>query len=166
MSNRRNIVTMTAAAAGVLALAGGCGWPTASTPLRPSAGTSTGVKTCADVSLSPAVRDDQGTVGTQRFQVVLTNRGSATCSIVGYPVLVLRDADGRLLPPAYPTGVSKTVKLPAGRSARATMTVSPAACPTLPLAATAAVSPPGSSYSTKLPVRIPVCRPTISPVVG
>jgi hypothetical protein len=46
------------------------------------------------------------------------------------------------------------------------MTVTPAACPTVPLAATAAVSPPGSSYSTNLPVRIPVCRPTISPVAS
>jgi hypothetical protein len=46
------------------------------------------------------------------------------------------------------------------------MTVTPAACPEVPLATTAAVSPPGSSHSTNLPVSIPVCRPTISPVVG
>jgi hypothetical protein len=116
--------------------------------------------------LSPAVRDDQGTPGTQRFTVVLTNRGSATCSVVGYPVLVLRDAGGQVLPPAYPTGVSTTVRLAAGRSATATMTVSPAACDSVPVASSAAVSPPGSGYATTLPVTIPVCRPTISPVVG
>jgi hypothetical protein len=112
------------------------------------------------------VRDDQGTAGTQRFTVLLTNRGSTTCSIVGYPVLVLRDSDGHVLPPARPTGESKTVRLSAGRSATATMTVTPAACEDLQLAATAAVSPPGSSHATTLPVSIPVCQPTISPVVG
>src|SRR4051794_15445391 len=167
MGLRRNIVTMTAAAAGVLALAGGCAWPVVPSTARPgSAAPSAANKTCADASLAPVVRDDQGTPGTQRFRIVLTNRGSSTCSIVGYPVLVLRDAHGGLLPPAYPTGESKTVRLAAGRSATATMTVTPAACSAVPVAATAAVSPPGSSYSTKLPVRIPVCSPTISPVVG
>jgi hypothetical protein len=85
---------------------------------------------------------------------------------VGYPVLVLRDSDGRLLPPAHPIGRSTTVRLPAGRSATATMTVTPAACDAVPRASTAAVSPPGSSHSTTLPVSIPVCRPTISPVGG
>jgi hypothetical protein len=163
MRNRRNIVTMTAAAAGVVALAGGCAWPTV--PLRPGTSTpSAGVMACSAASLSPQVRDAQGTAGTQRFLVVLTNTGSSTCSMLGYPVLVLRDAQGRLLPPAYPTGQSKAVRLPAGRSATAMMTVTPAACTTVPLAATAAVSPPGSRHSTSLPVRIPLCRPTISPV--
>ncbi len=158
---------MTAAATGVLALAAGCGWPTAPTLSKPTKSTSSGASSaCSAASLAAAVRDDQGSAGTQRFRVVLTNKGAATCSIVGYPVLVLRDADGRLLPPAHPRGESKTVRLQAGRSATATMTVNPAACSAVPLAATAAVSPPGSSHSTKLPVRIPVCRPTISPVVG
>jgi hypothetical protein len=46
------------------------------------------------------------------------------------------------------------------------MTVRPAACADIATSATAAVSPPGSSHSTTLPVRIPVCQPTISPVVG
>ena len=158
---------MTAAAAGVLTLAGGCGWPAVPTSIRPSKAThSTGAQTCPAASLSPDVQDGQGSAGTQRFLVVLTNRGSTTCSIVGYPVLVLRDGSGRLLAPAHPTGESTTVRLPAGRSATAMMTVTPAACSAVPLAATAAVSPPGSSHSTSLPVRIPVCRPTISPVVG
>jgi hypothetical protein len=167
MRNRQNIVTMTAVAAGVLTLAAGCGWPTGPNPIRPGGSTtSTGVGSCAATSLAPQVRDDQGTAGTQRFVVTLTNRGSSTCALVGYPVLVLRDANGRLLPPAQPTGQSLTVRLSAGHSATATMTVTPAACPTVPLASTAAVSPPGSSYSTNLSVRIPVCRPTISPVVS
>lgn len=167
MRNRQSIVTMTLAAAGVLALAGGCGWPTLPTAVRPgNVQPSHGTGTCTATSLSPDVQDDQGSAGTQRFRVVLTNSGSTTCSIVGYPVLVLRDAAGHLLPPAYPTGQSTTVRLPAGRSATATMTVTPAACTTVPLASTAAVSPPGSSHSTTLPVHIPVCRPTISPVTS
>src|ERR1700712_2290346 len=166
MRNRRNIVTMTAAAAGVLTLAGGCGWPANPTSIRPSKAPHSGAQTGAAASLSPDVQDGQGSAGTQRFLVVLTNRGSTTCSIVGYSVLVLRDGRGRLLAPAHPTGESTTVRLPAGRSATAMMTVTPAACSAVPLAATAAVSPPGSSHSTSLPVRIPVCRPTISPVVG
>lgn len=165
MRNRQNIVTMTATTVGVLALAGGCAWPTV--PNRPSSSTpSTGVVACAPTSLAPEVRDSRATAADQRFVVVLTNRGRATCSIVGYPVLVLRDAAGRLLAPAHPIGVSKAVRLSPGSSATATMTVTPSACSTAPIAATAAVSPPGSSHSTRLPVRIPVCDPTISPVVG
>lgn len=156
---------MTATTVGVVALAGGCVWPTV--PSRPSSATpSSGVVACAAESLAPDVRLQQRTAGTQRFLVVLTNTGSATCSVVGYPVLVLRDAQGGLLPPAHPIGVSEAVRLSAGRSATATMTVTPSACPSVPMSATAAVSPPGSGHSTKLPVRIPVCRPTISPVVG
>ncbi len=158
---------MTAAAAGVVAFAGGCGWPAVPTTVKAiTAKSAAGTATCAPTVLTPEVRDDQGTAGTQRFTVVLTNRGSATCSIVGYPVLVLRDSDGRVLPPANPTGVSQPVRLPAGRSATASMTVTPAACDTVPLASSAAVSPPGSSHATTLPVSIPVCQPTISPVVG
>lgn len=160
-------MTIAASAAGVLALAGGCGWPAVPTPLRPLAGSpAAGIPTCSATSLAPEVRDDQGTAGTQRFRVVLTNRSTSTCTVLGYPVLVLRDADGRLLPPARPSGESKTVRLDAGRSASATLTVTPAGCPEVALASTAAVSPPGSGHSTKLPVQIPVCRPLISPVAG
>jgi hypothetical protein len=166
MSNRRNIATMAASAAGVLALVGGCGWPTAPTLSRPSATPAPSVPTCVAASLVPQVGEDQGTAGTQRFRVVLTNTGASTCAVVGYPVLVLRDAGGRVLAPAYPIGISGAVKLAAGRSATAVLTVTPAACDEAPLATTAAVSPPGSSYGTRLPVRVPVCQPTISPVVG
>lgn len=157
---------MTATTAGVLALAGGCGWPAVPTTAKALTAKPTATVTCAPTVLSPAVHDDQGTAGTQRFTVVLTNRSATACTIVGYPVLVLRDADGSVLPPAYPTGVSKTVRLTAGRSATATMTVTPAACDAVPVASTAAVSPPGSSHATTLPVSIPVCQPTISPVAG
>ena len=157
---------MTATAAGVLALAGGCGWPAVPTTVKAVTAKPAASATCSPSALTPAVRDGQGTAGTQRFTVVLTNRGSAACTMIGYPVLVLRDADGSVLPPAYPTGISKTVRLAAGRSATATMTVTPAACDDVPVASTAAVSPPGSSSATSLPVTIPVCQPTISPVVG
>lgn len=164
-------MTMTASAAGVLALSAGCGWPTTPTGLGTSAG-SNGAKAgsaasdCSGAALSSAVHDDQGTAGTRHFTVVLTNTGSTTCSLFGYPVLVLRDAQGRLLAPAHPTGESAPVRLPVGGAATAALTVTPAACSTVPTAATAAVSPPSNDRSTTLPVSIPVCRPTISPLVG
>lgn len=163
-------MTMTATAAGVLALSAGCGWPTAPTVGRSAtsgtAAAGSSAPDCSGASLSSAVHDDQGTAGTRHFTVVFTNTGSATCSLFGYPVLVLRDAHGRLLAPAHPTGQSATVQLSAGRSATSALTVTPAACSTVPTAATAAVSPPSNDRSATLPVSIPVCRPTISPLVG
>jgi hypothetical protein len=164
MRIRGKIVTMTATTAGVLALAAGCGWPIVPTTLGQPVDSA--AATCAGTALTSAVRDDQGTAGTHHFTVSFTNTGSRACSVFGYPVLVLRDAQGRLLQPAQPAGVSRTVRLAAGRSATATLTVTPAACSTVPQASSAAVSPPTNDRSTTLPVAIPVCRPTISPLAG
>jgi hypothetical protein len=65
----------------------------------------------------------QGAAGSSYVPVVLTNTGSAKCTLYGYPGVSFVDASGTQLgvPAKHSPGTEKTIKLSSGASANATL---------------------------------------------
>jgi hypothetical protein len=109
--SRFGVLTASVAVAAAIALAGcaarlepaGAGATSSVTPI-----TSPGV-TSARPCAGDALTLDHGVgispmTGEHPFDVAITNRGSAACSLIGYPAVALLDAAGRVLPFSYRNG--------------------------------------------------------------
>jgi hypothetical protein len=95
---RTMLITFTGAV--LLAMAGGAAaasqWTTA-TPARTTAVTST-VPRCYTQNLAAGLHGFQAGLGNRGFILTLTNTGSTSCSLSGYPGLGLQNARHRALP--------------------------------------------------------------------
>jgi len=112
--------------------------PSASTSMAPPTSTSTApptstatpstatVKTCSAGTTSVAVKPEPGggAAGSYYFDVVVTNTGSATCTVRGFPgvSMVQGDAGSQLGAPAARDGtVGSAIKVAPGKTAKAVL---------------------------------------------
>jgi hypothetical protein len=79
------------------------------------------VSRCLSIHLTLSLGLGQGTAGSSYQNIVLTNTGSAACTLYGYPGVSFVDASGALIgkPSSEDAGTKKTVTLAAGGAAHA-----------------------------------------------
>jgi hypothetical protein len=193
-ARRRTGTGLLVAGLGVVGLAAGCSSggsaaPTTSSTARPATTTSTTHATtttappatttttattamCQSTQLSVSPMQGSGAAGTIEMSVVLTNRGSSTCSLFGYPGMQLLDASGANLPtnvirgggPLFPVAAAnqapKTVLIAPGASGSFGLSYSDVpvgnetSCPT---SANAEITPPGNTSSVTVALAIAPC---------
>jgi hypothetical protein len=91
---------------------------------------------CFSIHLAPSLGVSQGTAGTTYQTVVLTNTGTAACTLFGYPGVSFVDSSGALIgkPASEDAGKKKLIKLAVGGQANALLrqpdpgNFSPSAC--------------------------------------
>jgi hypothetical protein len=126
------------------------------------------VRTCPSSSLTAKLVDSDGAAGTIYYTVALTNTGSATCALRGYPGVSLLDAaEGQLgapadrepagQPPGAPGAAGGRVELAPGAVARFTLLmIQPGVLPgcetqdTMGKAFTIQVYPPDNTVALKI----------------
>jgi uncharacterized protein DUF4232 len=76
---------------------------------------------CSSSHLALSLGIGQGTAGTTYQVLVLTNTGSTSCTLFGYPGVSFVDASGAIIgkPSSRDPGVEHTITLPAGGAANA-----------------------------------------------
>jgi hypothetical protein len=119
---------------------------------------------CSSSHLKLSLGIGQGTAGTSYQVLVLTNIGSAACTLFGYPGVSFVDSTGAIigLPSSRDHGRVRTIRLPAGGAANALSrqpdpgNFSPSACQ-MKTADRVRVFPPGQTVALFAHDAVPVC---------
>ncbi|HVA60102.1 MAG TPA: DUF4232 domain-containing protein [Mycobacteriales bacterium] len=143
-------------------------------------GAAAGLPACATGELSAGLAGTQGAAGHILDVFSLTNRGTGSCRLDGYPGLALLDRAGRGLPTdpvhgadmAFPAVSAHPVVLNAGQAASFSVgysDVPSGAQPDCSNAAALAITPPGQSSALRVATALAPCgggRLDVSPVVA
>ncbi|MCL2780893.1 MAG: DUF4232 domain-containing protein [Actinomycetia bacterium] len=134
--------------------------PSRGTPAAPSA-----VPACAGRDLAVAVQRGSGTAGEQFADILFTNKGTATCSLAGFPTVQLL-VGGRLVgtPAARSTSPARTVKLAPGATAAAALT-NDSTCDADNSDAVQVI-PPNDTTRFQARLLFRVCAMTVEPISG
>ncbi len=134
--------------------------------------TTAGVTTCPASQLQLTLTDANGAAGQQEDTVVMTNTGTITCTLVGYPGMQLYDASGAAIPTTVVRG-QQTFAVAAANQPVNLVTLSPgqAGAYTLhyedvpvgaetscPISSTAQVTPPNDVDTVPVDLRIAPCN--------
>jgi hypothetical protein len=145
-----------AAAAAVAVLTAVPATATAASPAKDAQAT----PMCATSQLTARLGGSDAGAGNLYRYLVLTNHGSTTCHLTGFPGVSLLDAGGKQIGPAA-TRVSETyapVVLKPGASASDTIHTANHMGACLPTSAQVKVYPPGNTASLTIPGRITACH--------
>ncbi|NGN70264.1 DUF4232 domain-containing protein [Streptomyces sp. A7024] len=124
----------------------------------------TAPRRCETAKLSASVRTGDAAAGSIYRYLVLTNRGSVTCRLTGYPGVSLLDADGKQLgDPATRDAKGYTpITLAPGKSASSTLRTINHQGDCLPTSTRVRVYPPGNTASLTAPAEIDLCDKTFT----
>lgn len=149
-----------AAAVAAAALAAVPVTASAAAPARDTQGT----PMCATSQLSGSLHSGGGAAGSLFWTLVLTNHGSASCHLTGFPGLSMLDAHGAQIgrPAAREHTPYQPVVLKPGGSASDTIRTVNGQGTCLPTSASVRVYPPGNTASMVVPGRITECFDTFT----
>ncbi len=154
--HKRSLAAGAAAAAVAVLTAVPATAATAASPARDAGAT----PMCATSQLTARLGGSDAGAGNLYRYLVLTNHGSATCHLTGFPGVSLLDSGGRQIGPAA-TRVSETyapVVLKPGASASDTIHTANHMGTCLPTSAQVKVYPPGNTASLTIPGQITACH--------
>ena len=147
--------------------------PTASTTPPPVASTSTpATPTCLTAQLVLSIQYLQGAGGDEYDVLSMGNVSNITCTLTGYPVVVLTDPQGKTLTlgDADRGKPVATITVPPGGFASTFLLAFPNACttaagPQYSYAKGVTVTPPGNSAAAAVPASgIPLCQNVVEPM--
>ncbi len=146
----------------------------ATTSSTSASGSAAGVSGCPTSKLRLSFVSGQGAAGTAYMTYALTNIGSATCTLFGYPGVSILDSSGNIVQhPAARGGIQAPTKvqlvtLSAGRQARFILTSSDVipspGCPHAYTGTTLQVFPPGQRAALTVARSGSFCNLRVGPV--
>lgn len=139
-----------------------------------SSGTAAGVAACRTRSLHLSLISGQGAAGTAYITFGLTNAGSTSCTMIGYPGVAVLDGSGRIVQhparrgTAGPVVPVRPVTLPPGVRAKflvnSTDVIPSPGCPHSYTGATLQVFPPNQRAALRIPYTNSFCNLRVGPV--